>query len=188
MERLVVDHDEVALLPPFSGGSGVVPSLAEREEAKGLSSFSKNCLVPGGGTGVRLQRGPFSLDAEIRRVKALSTRVGAGVAFTGTVRDLSYGQAVFGITVDVYPKMALQALRRIRDEVVHTHSLLTAQFIVRQGRLAISDDLILIMTASEHRRAAFAAAQWCIDEVKRSVPIWKCELTGDGWKWVTHGC
>lgn len=168
-ETIVADRDEVALLPPFSGGS--VESAAD----------------PAIENGVRIQSAFFSLDAEINRVKAQSGRVGAIVAFTGTVRDCSHDQAVLGIEVEVYPVMAMKRLEAVRTEAVRTHALLAGTIIVRQGRLDIGDDLILILAAAEHRHEAFLAARWCIDEIKRSVPIWKRELTPDGWRWV-HGC
>jgi len=170
LERTVADGDEVALLPPFSGGS------AESEVP----------VLPR--PGVRIQSGEFSLDAEMHRVKTQSGRIGAVVAFTGTVRDCSHGREVLGIEVELYPAMVMKRLEALRVEAVRTHALLAATIIVRQGRLDIGDDLILILVAAEHRHEAFLAARWCIDEIKRSVPIWKRELTPDGWRWVDHGC
>jgi molybdopterin synthase catalytic subunit len=167
---MVADGDEVALLPPFSGGS--VGSAADVTQHHG----------------VRVQSASFSLDAEIHRVKAQSGRIGAVVAFAGTVRDCSHAGEVLGIEVEVYPVMVMKRLEAIRVEAVHTHSLLAATIIVRRGRLEIGDDLILIVAASMHRHEAFLAARWCIDEIKRSVPIWKRELTPDGWEWVRHAC
>jgi molybdopterin synthase catalytic subunit/molybdopterin converting factor small subunit len=167
---MVADGDEVALLPPFSGGS--VESAADLMIAKE----------------VRIQSPPFSIDIEIRRAKAQSGRAGAIVAFTGTVRDVSHGRAVLGIEVELYPVMAMKRLEEIRREAVKMYSLLSARIIIRQGQLDIGADLILIIAAAEHRHEAFLAARWCIDEIKRSVPIWKRELTRDGWQWVHHGC
>jgi molybdopterin synthase catalytic subunit len=167
---MVADGDEVALLPPFSGGS--VESAADLMIAKE----------------VRIQSLPFSIDIEIRRAKAQSCRAGAIVAFTGTVRDFSHGRAVLGIEVELYPVMAMKRLEEIRAEAVRIYSLLAARIIIRQGQLDIGADLILIIAVAEHRHEAFLAARWCIDEIKRSVPIWKRELTRDGWQWVHHGC
>lgn len=170
---MIANGDEVALLPPFSGGSG--------ESVGAVATVMQN-------PGVRIQSASFSLDAEISRIKAQSGRIGAVVAFTGTVRDCSHGRAVLGIEVELYPEMAMKRLEAIRAEAVRSHALLAATIIVRQGRLDLGDDLILILTAAEHRHEAFLAARWCIDEIKRSVPIWKRELTPDGWEWVRHAC
>ncbi|MBI3620793.1 MAG: molybdenum cofactor biosynthesis protein MoaE [Nitrospirae bacterium] len=167
---MVADGDEVALLPPFSGGSAGSPTDVFRHP------------------GVRIQSDEFSLEAEVSRIKARSSRIGAVVAFTGTVRDCSHEREVLGIEVEVYPVMVMKRLEALRAEAVRTHALLAATIVVRQGRLDIGDDLILILAAAEHRHGAFLAARWCIDEIKRSVPIWKRELTTDGWRWVDHGC
>jgi molybdopterin synthase catalytic subunit/molybdopterin converting factor small subunit len=167
---MIADGDEVALLPPFSGGS---------------AGATADLLTD---TDVRIQSGAFSLDAEIHEVKAQSGRAGAIVAFIGTVRDCSYGQAVLAIEVEAYPAMAMKRLAAIRAEAIWAHALLAARIVVRRGRLKIGNDLILIVAAAEHRHEAFLAAHWCIDEIKRSVPIWKRELTPSGWEWVHHVC
>ncbi|MEW6324387.1 MAG: molybdenum cofactor biosynthesis protein MoaE [Nitrospirota bacterium] len=165
-EVMLAGGEEVALLPPFSGGAPVSPSVD---------------------AAVRFQAEPFSMDEEMAAVRAQSARIGAIVTMTGTVRDLSHGRAVLGIKVELYHAMARGKLAQIRKDMMCRHSLLTARIVVRHGQLNVGDDLILIIAAAEHRGDAFAAAHWCIDEIKRSVPIWKRELTPDGWRWV-HGC
>lgn len=164
---MMVRHgDEVALLPPFSGGAPLSSSID---------------------AAVRCQAEPFSMEDEIAAVKACSTRIGAIVTMTGTVRDLSHGRAVMGIEVELYDTMARRRLEHVHARMIEDHGVLAARIIVRLGRFDVGDDLILIIAAAQHRREAFAAARWCIDEIKRSVPIWKRELTSDGWRWV-HGC
>lgn len=165
-EVVLTGGEEVALLPPFSGGA----ISSEVDDA------------------VRFQSAPFLIHEEIAAVKASSTRIGAIVTMTGTVRDLSHGRAVLGIEVESYPMMAGRRLEQIYAQMIEEHELLAARLIVRVGRLDVGDDLILIIAAAAHRREAFAAAHWAIDEIKRSVPIWKRELTPDGWRWVDHGC
>lgn len=193
---MVADRDEVALLPPFSGGSS--ESFHPPVGREGISllhpplnpiaSQTTVPLIREVGDGVRIQPGPFSLEAEVGAVKGQSSQIGPVVAFTGSVRDLSDGRAVLGIEVEVYPVMAMKRLEQIRLEAIYSFSLLEARIVVRQGRLTIGDDLVLIIAAAEHRQEAFLASRWCIDKIKRSVPIWKRELTNDGWKWVKHGC
>ena len=187
-EVMVVDGDEVALLPPFSGGASSPHDRSAGPVVVPRPPQADTGIAPIVGDGVRIQAEPFSIDAEIARMKSQSSRIGAVVAFTGTVRDVAHGQTVLGINVELYPVMTLKALEQIRQEAIRTHALLSAQIVVRQGWLEVGDDLILILAASEHRQAAFAAARWTIDEVKRSVPIWKQELTTGGWRWVAHAC
>ncbi len=170
---MIADGDEVALLPPFSGGS-----------AGSIDAVAHVIRDPD----VRIQSAVFSLDEEINRVKTQSGRIGAVVAFTGTVRDFSHGQTVLGIEVEVYPAMVMKRLEEIRAEAIRAYALRASTIIVRRGRLELGDDLILIVAAAEHRHEAFLAARWCIDEIKRLVPIWKRELTPDGWEWVRHAC
>jgi molybdopterin synthase catalytic subunit len=165
-EVVLTGDEEVALLPPFSGGAPLSSSVD---------------------AAVRFQAEPFSIGDETAAVKAHTTRIGAIVTMTGAVRDLSHGRAVLAIEVELYHTMARRRLEQIRARMIHDHGLLVARIVVRLGRLDVGDDLILIIAAAEHRHQAFAAAHWCIDEIKRSVPIWKRELTPDGWRWV-HGC
>jgi molybdopterin synthase catalytic subunit/molybdopterin converting factor small subunit len=186
--KRIASRDEIALLPPFSGGSAGRPG--EPIDPAHLSTLDPSAPreivsgYPNTGLGIRIQPGPLSIGEEIRRAKEFSTHIGAIVTFTGTARDLSHGETILGIEVELYSEMALKKLETIRMEAIRSYDLLAASIVVRVGRVDIGEDLILILAGAQHRDSAFRAARWCIEEIKRSVPIWKRELTEEGWRWV----
>jgi molybdopterin synthase catalytic subunit/molybdopterin converting factor small subunit len=161
------DGDEVALLPPFAGGSGARPP-AESDQAM----F------------VRIQRDDFSVDAEIDRVRARSTRIGGIATFLGTARDWSKGHAVSGITFEHYEGMAQKKLGEIRERALKDFDVLEVLILHRYGPIDIGDNIVLIVVGAEHRADAFKACKWCIDELKQITPIWKLEHTPEGQVWV----
>jgi molybdopterin converting factor subunit 1 len=153
------DGDEVALMPPFSGGSGV----------------SKN---------VRIQKGPFSVDREIARIKQPSTAIGAIVTFLGTTRDVSQGKQVAKLEFEHYPVLAEKKLSDIRVRAIKEYGAIDVIIIHRIGVIPIGENIVLIAVASGHREEAFKACRFCIDELKRTTPIWKKETTPEGEVWV----
>lgn len=166
-ETEIRDGDEVALLPPFAGGA-----------------------VPSGTTGpdeamcVRVQRENFSVDAEIDRVRARSTRIGGISIFLGTARDHSKGHDVSSITFEHYEGMAQKKLREIRDRALKQFDVLEVSILHRYGEIEIGENIVLIVVGAEHRADAFKACRWCIDELKQITPIWKLEHTPAGEVWV----
>jgi molybdopterin synthase catalytic subunit len=155
----LADGDEVGLMPPFSGG----------QERQGL---------------VRIQTEPFSLDAEVERIKRSSSSIGGIVTFLGTTRDISRGAAVAKLEFEHYPGMAEKKLAGIQDRAIRQFGLIDATIIHRVGTMPVSENIVLIVTAAEHRNEAFQACRFCIDELKRITPIWKKETTPDGVVWV----
>ncbi len=153
------EGDEVALMPPFSGG----------DDRKGF---------------VRIQTDPFSLDEEILRIKGSSRSIGGIVTFLGTTRDVSRGTGVEKLEFEHYPGMAEKKLGEIRVRAIEEHGAIDATIIHRVGALPVGENIVLIVVAAEHREAAFAACRFCIDELKRITPIWKKETTRDGVVWV----
>ena len=160
------EGDEVALLPPFAGGAHNADTLADEAVL------------------VRVQRENFSLDAEIDRVRARSTRIGGIATFLGTARDWSKGHAVSGITFEHYEGMAQKKLREIRERALKQFGVLEVLILHRYGTIEIGENIVLIVVGSEHRAEAFRACQWCIDELKQITPIWKLEQTPEGQVWV----
>lgn len=157
-ERLK-DGDEVGLMPPFSGG----------QERQGF---------------VRVQTEPFSLDAEVERIKAASNSVGGIVTFLGTTRDVSRGGTVAKLEFEHYPGMAEKRLAEIRERAIGEFGVIDATIIHRVGTIPIGENIVLIVVAAVHRDEAFRACRFCIDELKRITPIWKKETTPDGVVWV----
>jgi molybdopterin synthase catalytic subunit/molybdopterin converting factor small subunit len=158
-DSLVRDGDEVALMPPFSGGDG-----------------------PAGR--VRIQREPFSLEREVSILKQSSTSIGAIVTFLGTTRDVSKGTQVSKLDFECYPGMAEKKLREIRERVISEYGVIDALIVHRVGTLPVGEDIVLIAVAAGHRDEAFRACRFCIDELKRIAPIWKKETTPEGEVWV----
>jgi len=131
---------------------------------------------------IRVQQEDFDISAEIAALKAGRADIGAVVAFLGTVRD--QGGAIDELTLEHYPGMTERELERIEAEA-QARWLLQASLIVhRIGTLRPSDNIVLVLTASEHRQAAFAAAEFLMDYLKTRAPFWKRESGPDGSRWV----
>ncbi len=136
---------------------------------------------------VRVQREPFDTGAELERLKAASRRIGGVVLFVGVVREFSQGHGVTKILFEHFPGMAEATLAELRDTALRRFGLIDLILIHRVGELAPGDDIVLIAAAAEHRAAAFEGCSWCIEELKKVVPIWKKEHAPDGAVWLeTH--
>jgi len=131
---------------------------------------------------IRVQTEDFDVGAEIAGLKAGRTDIGAIVSFTGTVRDAD--GTVREMTLEHYPGMTETELEKIEAEA-HTRWKLQASLIVhRVGALKPGDNIVLVITASAHRDAAFDAAKFLMDYLKTSAPFWKRESGPSGSRWV----
>lgn len=160
----IKDGDEVALLPPFAGGT-----MGQTSEETAL---------------VRVQRENFSIDAEIDRVRSRSKRIGGIAVFLGTARDRSKGRDVESLTFEHYEGMAQKKLREIRERALKDFDVIEVLILHRYGDIAIGENIVLIVVGAEHRAQAFQACKWAIDELKQITPIWKREQTPEGDVWV----
>jgi molybdopterin synthase catalytic subunit len=134
---------------------------------------------------VRVQREPFDIAAEVALARAARTDIGAIVTFTGTVRDTAGGGPIATMTLEHYPGMTEAELERIEAEARARWPLQAATIIHRYGDLAPGDDIVLVVTASAHRHAAFDAAAFLMDFLKSRAPFWKKEAAaGDKGSWV----
>ena len=133
---------------------------------------------------VRLQREPFDVGAEVRALSAGRTDVGAVVSFTGLCREGTEDQRITAMTLDHYPAMAQAELERLEAEARARWPLLGTTIIHRFGRLVPGDDIVLVVTASMHRQAAFEAASFLMDFLKTRAPFWKREERLHGAAWV----
>jgi molybdopterin synthase catalytic subunit len=116
--------------------------------------------------------------------------MGAVASIFGYVRDHNHGQRVVALEYSAYHALARKEGTRIVKKAVTEFQLGSAMCIHRLGRLQIGDMAVAIWTASVHRKEAFSACQWIIDEIKANVPIWKKETYVDGsqsWVICTHG-
>ena len=164
-DTIIRDGDEVALLPPFAGGTPL-------EGAVDDAPF------------VRVQRENFSLDVELDRVRSRSKRIGGVAMFLGIARDRSQGRDVDKITFEHYEGMAQKKLREIRERALKEFDIHELLVIHRYGEIPVGENIVLIIAGAEHRAEAFRACRWAIDELKQITPIWKLEHTPEGEVWV----
>lgn len=134
---------------------------------------------------VRLQEGPFDAGAELSAFTAGLTSSGAVVSFSGICRGTGAdGAPLVAMTLEHYPDMAEAELSRIEAEARARWPLEDALLVHRFGRLVPGDPIVLVLTASEHRAAAFEAASFMMDFLKTQAPFWKLEETAAGTGWV----
>ena len=133
---------------------------------------------------IRVQEAAFDPGAELTKLKAAKTNIGGTVMFLGSVRDLSDGTRIKAMTLEHYPGMTEKALADIEAEAQRRWPLDASLIIHRYGRLEPGDDIVLVITASSHREAAFAACHFLIDWLKTKAPFWKLEEGTSGATWV----
>lgn len=151
-------HDELALIPPVSGGA---PALFEVRDA------------------------PITV-AEVEEA-VRHAGAGAVVSFTGTVRDQTDGLAVQALEYEAYRSMAEKYLARIGAEVRERWPTARVAILHRVGRLTVGEASVVIAVASPHRAEAFEGCRHAIERLKQDVPIWKKEIRVDGSVWVGVG-
>lgn len=158
-EVRIREGDEVALIPPVSGGSGQGP-YAVRETPLELSEVERAVRSPSAG--------------------ALCT-------FSGTVRGETHGAKVAALEYEAYQAMAEAFLRTIGDEIATRWPGARSAILHRVGRLEVGEVAVVIAVASAHRKDAFEGCRHAIERIKEDVPIWKKELREDGSVWVGMG-
>ena len=135
--------------------------------------------------GVRVQSEDFEIGAEVARLAAGRTDIGAIVTFTGTVRADNKGSTITGMTLEHYPGMTEQELARVESEANARWPLQASLIVHRVGELKPGANIVLVVTASAHREAAFDAAAFLMDYLKTRAPFWKKEVGADGrGQWV----
>jgi molybdopterin converting factor subunit 1 len=148
------DGDEVALLPPVSGGSSRAKIVREGIETQPLLDSIKQ------------------------------PEDGAATVFEGIVRNHTRGRRTLYLDYEAYEEMALKKLEGLAEEAVSRYKVRDVAIVHRLGRIEIGETSVLIVVASAHRAAAFEACRWVIDTLKRTVPIWKKEYFEDGAVWA----
>ena len=133
---------------------------------------------------IRIQSEPFDAAAEARKLSGGRTDVGALVTFTGICRGNEGTEAIAALTLEHYPGMAEAEIERHVAEAIARWPLLGVTVIHRHGRIVPGDDIMMVATASSHREAAFAAAEFLMDYLKTRAPFWKQVEKADGKVWV----
>lgn len=136
------------------------------------------------GAMIRVQEKAFDAAAELTEFRAANGASGATVMFIGTVREMSEGARIEGMTLEHYPGMTEKALAEIEAEASRRWPLEASLVIHRHGRLEPGDDIVLVITASAHRQAAFEAASFLMDWLKTRAPFWKLEESAGKTRWV----
>jgi len=157
------EGDEVALLPPVSGGTS------------------------GSGGGRRaahatIVRERIDSQAILERIKRPED--GAAVLFDGVVRNNTRGRQTLFLEYEAYEEMARQQMEELAAQAIEKFGVRDVALVHRLGRLEIGETSVLIAVASAHRGPAFEACRWLIDTLKRTVPIWKKEFFVDGAVWA----
>ncbi|MBT3915651.1 MAG: molybdenum cofactor biosynthesis protein MoaE [Rhodospirillaceae bacterium] len=133
---------------------------------------------------IRVQAEDFDTGAEIAKISASSSNVGGVCSFVGLVRDADEDKSITAMTLEHYPGMTEKQLAKIEAEAHQRWPLDDSLIIHRYGRLEPGEQIVLVVTASAHRKAAFEACEFLIDWLKTKAPFWKSEETPDGNTWV----
>ncbi len=153
LDHVLQDGDEVAVIPPVSGGA---PSSQ-----------------------VRLTRG--QIDSASLLSELAPSGAGAGCAFLGMVRpEQRDGRSLTALDYSAYEEMALEQMKAVRDRAIAKFDLLEAVIVHRLDRVELGEASILVATWSEHRSESFDSCRWIVDTVKVDVPIWKKDVWADG--------
>lgn len=153
-DHALAEGDEVAFLPPVSGG-GPRCTLSEQP-----------------------------LDAEAVAARVAGPGFGGVVSFVGAVRDHARGRSIRHLEYEAYPAMALAEMEKICDRAEERWPGVRVAIAHRVGHLAIGDLAVVVVAAAPHRAEAFEACRFAIDTLKETVPIWKKEVATDGEYWV----
>ena len=165
--EIVCDNDEIAFLPPVSGGTG---------------RYTEQILDPDGGHFFALTREPIDVAAIQKQL--LSGSDGALVNFEGVVRNNTKGRPTKFLDYECYEPMAIKVMAEIGREIASSHAISRIAMIHRLGRMEIGETSVAVMVTAPHRKPAFEAALEGINRLKRTVPIWKKEHFADGEVWV----
>ena len=160
--------DEVALLPPVSGGAPDGAGGTPPRQPSGRYALIVREAIDTPGTLARLKRGED----------------GAALVFEGVVRNQTRGRRTLYLDYEAYEEMAPAQMESLAEQALKQFQIRDVALVHRLGRIDIGETSVLIAVASAHRAAAFDACRWLIDTLKRTVPIWKKEYFEDGAVWA----
>jgi molybdopterin synthase catalytic subunit len=133
---------------------------------------------------IRIQQDDFDIAREIAALTKARRDIGAVVTFSGICRGSEDGAAIAALTLEHYPGMAEAEIARHADTAMSRWPLTGISIIHRVGRIAPGENIVLVVTASQHRQAAFEAAEFLMDYLKANAPFWKRVEGTAGATWV----
>ncbi len=133
---------------------------------------------------IRVQRDDFDPGLELAGLCADNHAIGGVCVFVGLVRDMAGEEAISAMTLEHYPAMTERQLNKIEAQAKHRWPLEASLIIHRYGRLEPGERVVLVATASAHRKAAFESCEFLIDWLKTKAPFWKLEETVAGAQWI----
>ncbi len=166
-DRVLQEHDELSLLPPVSGGS---PKSESADFERGVFELSQ-----------------APLDVEMLRERVADPSCGAITVFVGTTRDTNRDQTVVRLEYEAFEAMTVPEMERIFARCLADLAPGTRVRMLcahRVGTVPVGEPSVVIAVASPHRDAAFQACRFLIDELKKTLPVWKKEIYADGHHWI----
>ena len=133
---------------------------------------------------IRIQEGDFDIAAEISALTNGRSDIGAVVSFSGICRGKENGEPIAALTLEHYPGMAEAEIARHAETAMARWPLTGLTVIHRVGRITPGENIVLVLTASQHRQAAFQAAEFLMDYLKANAPFWKREESQKGTSWI----
>jgi molybdopterin synthase catalytic subunit len=133
---------------------------------------------------IRIQESDFDIAAEIAALTKGRVDIGAVVSFSGICRGTEESGAIAALTLEHYPGMAEAEIARHAETAITRWPLTGATIIHRVGRIVPGENIVLVLTASQHRQAAFQAAEFLMDYLKTNAPFWKREESAGGSSWI----
>ena len=135
---------------------------------------------------IKVQKKDFDIEKEIKIIKDKYSNIGAVNSFIGYVRDLNQNKDVKYLELEVYQKMAIKELSKIREESIKKWDLIDCLVIHRFGKLYVNEKIVLVVCFSEHRNSSFEACKFIMDYLKKNAPFWKKEFYSKGSNWLEN--
>lgn len=131
---------------------------------------------------IKIQKSDFSVGDMVEKLK--KGNVGAVVSFVGVVKGFSGGRKISKLEYECYREVAEKSLREIERSAKKKFAVREIVVIHRFGMIKPRQNVVAIAVSAEHRKPAFQACEFIINEIKKKVPIWKKEFIGGKGKWV----